>query len=86
MRIDYLVYLKSVKAQGLISLAENFYLCSYSIASVDVKDLTFNDFASAVELCYASLSVEKRNELIEVLMKHYSPKKEVEKVMEVQMT
>ena len=55
MRIDYLVYLKTVKASGLINLAQNFYLCSYMISSVDTKNLTFNDYASAVELCYASL-------------------------------
>ncbi len=48
MRIDYLVYLKTVKASGLINLAQNFYLCSYMISSVDTKNLTFNDYASAV--------------------------------------
>lgn len=57
MRIDYLVYIKDVKAARLQTLAQNFYLCSYTIASVDTKGLTFNDFASAVELCYASLPI-----------------------------
>jgi hypothetical protein len=48
MRVDYLIYLKMVNAKGLINLAQNFYLCSYMISSVDTKDLSFNDYASAV--------------------------------------
>ena len=57
MRIDYLVYFKSVKAKGLLKVADNFYMCSYVVSSVDLNGLTFNDFASAVDLCYGSLPV-----------------------------
>lgn len=74
MRIDYLVYLKSVSAKGLISLAQNFYLCSYMISSVDVKNLTFNDIASAVELCYASIPLGDRKVLLSSIEDIYRSK------------
>lgn len=48
MRVDYLVYYKQVISEGLIDLAQNFYLCCYTIASADTRDLTYNDVASAV--------------------------------------
>lgn len=65
-----MVYLKIVRSKGLISLAENFYLCCYTISSVDTTNLTYNDIASAVELNFGSLPTKDREDLISIAESH----------------